>query len=85
MLVERHRAEAVPPLGTAVRLSAARFGSVPRAYVHTTQDNAVSHALQRAMLAAAGGADPVITLATSHMPMLTQPKALAEAIAAAAR
>lgn len=85
MLVERHKAEAVPPMGTPVRLTAARFGSVPRAYVHTTQDNAVSYSLQRAMLAAAGPASPVVTLRTSHMPMLVQPKALTDAIVAAAR
>lgn len=83
-LLASHRAEAVPPLGTPVRLSAERFGRVPRAYVHTRQDAAVSYPLQQAMLAAAGGAAPVVTLDTSHMPMLTQPKALADAIAAAA-
>ncbi|MEI7444446.1 MAG: alpha/beta fold hydrolase [Burkholderiales bacterium] len=84
-LVERHRAEAVPPLGTPVRLSAARFGSVRRAYVHTTEDNAVSYALQRSMLAAAGPASPVVTLRTSHLPMLTRPREVADAIVAAAR
>ena len=80
-----HKAEAVPPLGTPVALSAARFGSVPRVYVHTLKDNAVSHALQQSMLAAAGGAERVVSLDTSHLPMLTMPKALADVIAAAAR
>jgi pimeloyl-ACP methyl ester carboxylesterase len=84
-LLASHRPEAVPPLGTPVTLSAERFGRVPRAYVHTRDDQAVSLGLQQQMLAAAGGASPVVTLATSHMPMLTQPRALAEAIAAAAR
>lgn len=83
-LIAGHKPEAVPPLGTPVKLSAERFGRVPRAYVHTRDDMAVSFGLQQAMLAAAGGAHPVITLHTSHMPMLTQPKALADAIAAAA-
>lgn len=85
MLLATHQAEAVPPLGTPVKLSAERFGRVPRAYVHTTQDAAVSFDLQRAMLAAAGGAAPVIALETSHMPMLTRPRALADAIEAAGR
>jgi pimeloyl-ACP methyl ester carboxylesterase len=79
-----HKAEAVPPLGTPVKLSAERFGRVPRAYVHTSEDQTVSLGLQQQMLAAAGGASPVVTLKTSHMPMLTQPRALVEAIAAAA-
>ncbi len=84
-LVANHRAEAVPPLATAVSLSAARFGSVPRVYVHTRQDRAVSYGLQQRMLAAAGGAARVVTLDTSHTPMLSQPGALAAAIADAAR
>lgn len=83
-LVARHKAEAVPPLGTPVQLSRERFGRVARTYVHTRDDAAVSYGHQQAMLAAAGGASQVVTLGTSHMPMLTQPRALADAIAAAA-
>jgi hypothetical protein len=48
-------------------------------------DNAVSCALQKAMLARAGGAGQVVELASSHVPMLSQPKALADVIADAAR
>lgn len=84
-LLETHKAEAVPPLATPVKLTAERFGRVPRAYVHTSEDQTVSLGLQKQMLAAAGGGSPVITLKSSHMPMLTQPKALAEAIVAAAK
>lgn len=84
-LVARHKAEAVPPMATPVQLSAGRHGRVPRTYVHTRDDAAVSYAHQQVMLAAAGGASQVVTLNTSHMPMLTQPQALADAIAAAAR
>lgn len=84
-LVATHRAEAVPPLGTPVALSAGRFGSVPRVYVHTLKDRAVSYGLQQRMLAAAGGAARVVTLDSGHLPMLTQPRAVADAIADAAR
>lgn len=83
-LLSSHKAEAVPPLGTPVKLSAERFGRVPRAYIHTSEDDTVSYPLQQTMLAAAGGASDVIALKTSHMPMLTQPRALADAIAKAA-
>lgn len=83
-LLSSHKPEAVPPLATPVQLSAERFGRVPRAYVHTSEDAAVSYGLQQAMRVAAGGASPVVTLKTSHMPMLTQPQALADAIVAAA-
>lgn len=84
-LVETHKAEAVPPMATPVTLSAPNFGKVPRTYVHTSQDMAVSYNLQKAMLAAAGGAQTVATLETSHTPMLTQPQALARIIAQASR
>lgn len=80
-LIDRHRPEAVPPLGTPVTLTPANFGRVPRAYVHTTRDNAVSYALQKSMLEAAGGARRVVTLDTSHSPMLSQPRQLADALA----
>ncbi len=85
MLIKTHRAEAVPPLGTPVTLSAANFGSVPRIYVHTKKDNAVSYGLQKDMLQAAGGAAQVHELDTSHAPMLTQPQALARIVAKAAQ
>jgi pimeloyl-ACP methyl ester carboxylesterase len=80
-----HKAEAVPPLGTPVTLTAGNFGRVPKAYVHTTQDKAVSYALQKTMLANAGGASEVMQLDSSHAPMLSQPLALADSIAKAAR
>ena len=84
-LVDSHKAEAVPPLGTPVKLTTGRFGRVPRTYVHTLRDRAVSIGLQRRMLAQAGSAGPVVELDTSHAPMLSQPQALADAIADAAR
>ncbi len=84
-LVSSHKAEAVPPLGTPVSLSAARFGRVPRSYVHTRQDNAVSFKLQQNMLARAGGVRQTWELNTSHLPMLTQPRALADILADVAR
>jgi pimeloyl-ACP methyl ester carboxylesterase len=85
LLLKTHRAEAVRPLGTPLKLSAANFGSVPRAYVHTRLDNAVSWPFQQAMLKNAGGAALVIELDSSHAPMLSQPRKLADAIAQAAR
>jgi pimeloyl-ACP methyl ester carboxylesterase len=80
-----HRAEPVPPMATPVTLSATRFGRVPRTVVLTLRDRAVSTALQRRMLAAAGGAATVVELDTSHLPMFTRPAEVARVIAAAAR
>lgn len=79
-LVDGHRAEAVPPLATPVTLTPARYGRVPRAYVHTRQDNAVSYALQRTMVQASGVARS-FELDSGHSPMLSQPRALAAILA----
>jgi pimeloyl-ACP methyl ester carboxylesterase len=84
MLKSSHKAEAIAPLGTPVKLSAAAFGSVPKVYVHTLRDQAVSLSLQRAMVAAAGDGVQVTQLDTGHAPMLSRPKELAELIARAA-
>jgi pimeloyl-ACP methyl ester carboxylesterase len=53
-----------------------RFSGVPRAYVETTRDRAISPAAQRRMLAVLPCA-PVFTLDTDHSPFLSQPEALA--------
>lgn len=84
-LVQTHKAEAVPPLGTPVTLTAERSGRVPRVYVHTLRDNAVSHSLQKRMLEQAGGAQTVVTLDSGHSPMLSRPRELAAVIAQAAQ
>jgi pimeloyl-ACP methyl ester carboxylesterase len=81
-----HRAEAVPPLlGTPVTLSVERFGRVPRTYVHTQNDATVSFGLQQRMVAAWPSTAVVATLPTGRLPMLTQPRAVADAILQGAR
>ena len=68
--------EALRVLAAPVRVTAERFGRVPRAYVHTLRDHAVSPAAQRRMQSA-WPCDPVFTLDTDHSPFLSQPEALA--------
>lgn len=60
-------------------LSEARYGSVPRAYILAAQDRAISPAAQRKM-AQAGGCAPILTLESDHMPFLSTPEKLAEAL-----
>ena len=79
-LIREHRAEAVPPLATPVTLTDSAFGRVPKAYIETTLDRAVSHSLQQRMLQHTPVARRV-QLATSHCPFYTQPAELARAIA----
>ena len=69
-IVSQYRDEPLRPLGEKVSLGTA-FAGVPKRYVYTTQDNAVSNALQRRMtdgVTLAGSA----TLDTSHSPFLSK-------------
>lgn len=72
--------EPLKPLVSPVRVTDARFGSVPRAYIECTRDRAVSLAAQRRMHAALP-CDPVITLDSDHSPFLSHPRELAAALA----
>jgi pimeloyl-ACP methyl ester carboxylesterase len=68
--------EPLKPLATPLRVTAEKFATVPRAYVETARDRAVSLAAQRDMQSALPCA-PVFTLDTDHSPFLSQPEALA--------
>jgi pimeloyl-ACP methyl ester carboxylesterase len=63
-------------LAAPLRISAERFGRVPRAYIETLRDRAVTPAAQRRMQSVLP-CDPVFTLDTDHSPFLSQPEALA--------
>lgn len=75
--VARLSPEPLKPLATAVRISAQRFGAVPRVYVETTRDRTISLVAQRRMQAALP-CDPVFTLESDHSPFLSAPDALAQ-------
>jgi pimeloyl-ACP methyl ester carboxylesterase len=79
LLQDRHRPEPGAPLATPVALTEDAFGTVPRYYVRTTQDQAVSPVLQEQMLAATP-VDAEASLDTAHSPMLTDPAGVAQAI-----
>jgi len=71
--------EPLAPLATPVILTAARFGTVRKVYIHTLRDQVVSPGLQAEMVAATPVAEE-LTLDTGHAPFLSNPQALAEAI-----
>lgn len=71
--------EPLKPLVSPVKVTEARFGSVPRAYIECTRDRTVSLACQRRMQAALP-CNPVITLQSDHSPFLSHPAALASAL-----
>jgi pimeloyl-ACP methyl ester carboxylesterase len=68
--------EPLRPLAAPMLVTDQRFGRVPRAYIETTRDRAVTLEAQRRMQAALPCA-PVFTLDTDHSPFLSQPEALA--------
>jgi pimeloyl-ACP methyl ester carboxylesterase len=64
------------PLAGTVEVTGQRFGSVPRAFIETSRDRAVSLEAQRLMQSRLPCA-PVFTLDSDHSPFLSQPEALA--------
>ena len=75
----RLAAEPMGPLAEPMRLSPARWGSLPRLYVECLQDRTLSIESQRAMQAATPGAR-VWTIDTDHSPFFSTPEELADAL-----
>ena len=73
--LELVRPEPTAAFRTPVRLTASRAGAVPRTYVRTARDRALTPSLQDAMLAATP-CHRVIDIETSHCPMLATPDRL---------
>lgn len=67
---------------TPLRLSQARFGSVPKIYIECLRDRAVTIDLQRRMQRETP-CDQVYTLDSGHSPFFSQPEALARILDAA--
>jgi len=78
-LIDHIKPEPLAPLATPVRLSDKNFGSIPKAYIHTLEDNAISYAAQQYMVNA-GKVDSVHTLVSSHTPFISVPGELAAII-----
>lgn len=68
--------EPLKPLVTPLKLTAQRFGRVPRAYLECLQDRTVTLAAQRRMQADLP-CHPVLTLDSDHSPFLSHPEGLA--------
>ena len=68
--------EPLKPLVTPLKVTAQRFGRVPRAYVECLQDRTVTLAAQRLMQADLP-CDPVFTIDSDHSPFLSHPQELA--------
>ncbi len=69
--------EPTAALTTPLRITAERFGRVPRAYIEATDDRALSLEMQREMQAALP-CEPVITLNSDHSPFYSAVAELAD-------
>jgi pimeloyl-ACP methyl ester carboxylesterase len=76
-LRQAFRPEPTGPFNTPLNVTPERFGRVPRRYIRTQQDRAVTPMLQEAMLAKVP-CERVVSMNTSHTPFLTAPEELAE-------
>lgn len=78
--VERMKSLLVPqataPFATPIAVTEDNFGSLPRAYVETLQDRAISPPSQKGMYERTP-CQQVISMHTSHAPMLSAPEELA--------
>jgi len=87
-LTHMHCDEPVRPDLTPSVMTAERFGRVPRHYFRALEDRAIMIAAQDFMISAVdiamGNLTHVHTLATSHVPYLSQPDAVAEILLAIA-
>jgi pimeloyl-ACP methyl ester carboxylesterase len=79
-----HQREPLKPAGTPVVVSAARYGAVPKVYVKTLRDRAISPQMQQLMIERTP-VKRVIEIDSGHSPFLSQPAALAQALLDAAR
>jgi len=75
----RLRTEPFAAFTTPMRITPARFGSIPRAYVETSRDIVIPLDFQRSMQAALP-CEPVVTLDADHSPFLAMPERLAEVL-----
>jgi pimeloyl-ACP methyl ester carboxylesterase len=79
LLVNKHRPEPVPPLATPVTLTAQRYGNVPRYYIETLADCAVSHQLQTLMLSRVK-VQRSFQLSSSHCSFFSMPDRLVDCL-----
>ncbi len=73
----RFEPEAVAPLATPLAITEDNFGRVPRVYIETLQDRAISPSFQKEMYDRLP-CQKVISMDTSHWPFYAAPEELAE-------
>jgi hypothetical protein len=67
--------QSLEPFAAEATVTDENFGRVPRVYIETTNDHAVSNAMQRKMISNLP-VEKVYTMDTSHLPMASKPEEL---------
>lgn len=75
LLMDNNRPEPIVPQADKVILKNPGFASVPKYYIHTTLDHAITIDLQNKMVAAAGIKN-TYAVSSGHCPMLTKPDSI---------
>lgn len=78
-LASHYRDEPLGPFPAPVHVTAANWGRVPRYYIHTKLDNALTYTMQQSMTEGVTFGE-TITLDTGHSPFLSQPGAVVKAL-----
>ena len=78
-VVSHYRDEPLAPFLTPIHTTAAGWGSVPKAYIFTKNDHALSFSLQQTMTAGVA-MTATTTLETSHAPFLSKPAQVISAL-----
>jgi pimeloyl-ACP methyl ester carboxylesterase len=78
-LTSHHRDEPLAPFATPVHTTAANWGRVPRYYIYTKLDNALTYTWQQSMTAGVTFRETA-TLDTGHAPFLSHPDAVVKAL-----
>ncbi|MGZ3753626.1 MAG: alpha/beta fold hydrolase [Mucilaginibacter sp.] len=84
-LANNIKPEPLAPLATPVTLTDGKFGSVKKVYIHTTEDHAVSFALQQTMVKNNGHISKEYSLPGSHTPFIAMPDKLAAILLTASK
>ncbi|MGL5833365.1 MAG: alpha/beta fold hydrolase [Waterburya sp.] len=75
IVVSHHRSEPLSPFASPITLTESNYGSVPRYYIETLDDHAVSHQLQTLMLSRVK-VQQRFQLQSSHCPFFSMPDRL---------
>ena len=76
LLLTNYRVEPFIPLTNKVTLTTANYGSVPKVYIKTLLDHAVTPTLQKRMLAATPAFTNIYQINTGHCPFLVKADSL---------